>query len=219
MREVPYLRVANVQRGYLDLTEIKTISATEEDIEFLNLKPGDVLFTEGGDRDKLGRGWVWEGQIAECIHQNHIFRARPYLAEISPVLLSHAGNSYGRIWFRSNGIQSVNLASINLGVLKQFPIPIAPMDEQKAIVEAVNEKLSQIDGLEAEVGRGLARAVRLRQSILKSAFEGTLVSQDPADEPASVLLERMHTAADLADTPRKGRRTRGSSAMTNGVPA
>src|SRR5437868_1883761 len=77
VREVPYLRVANVQRGYLDLTELKTILATEEEIESLRLCPGDILFTEGGDRDKLGRGWVWNGEVEECIHQNHIFRARP----------------------------------------------------------------------------------------------------------------------------------------------
>src|SRR5581483_2740257 len=76
MREVPYLRVANVQRGWLDLSEMKNIVATERRITELRLQPGDVLFNEGGDRDKLGRGWVWDGQIEECIHQNHVFRAR-----------------------------------------------------------------------------------------------------------------------------------------------
>jgi type I restriction enzyme S subunit len=76
LREVPYLRVANVQRGFLALGEVKTIDATEEEIQELRLETGDVLFNEGGDRDKLGRGWVWEGKIAECVHQNHVFRAR-----------------------------------------------------------------------------------------------------------------------------------------------
>lgn len=67
-RRIPYLRVANVQRGYLDLNEIKQIDAPESDIADLRLLPGDILFTEGGDRDKLGRGWIWDGQVAECIH-------------------------------------------------------------------------------------------------------------------------------------------------------
>jgi type I restriction enzyme S subunit len=62
-RPVPYLRVANVQRGYLDLEEIKSIDAPEVEIEELRLMPGDILFNEGGDRDKLGRGWIWEGQL------------------------------------------------------------------------------------------------------------------------------------------------------------
>lgn len=191
MRVVPYLRVANVQRGYLDLAEIKMISAREQDISDLRLIKGDVLFTEGGDRDKLGRGWVWAGEIEECIHQNHIFRARLALRELRPELLSYSGNSYGQIWFRHNGKQSVNLASISLGVLRQFPVPVIPLDEQGAIIEAVQEKVSQIDAMETEVERGLARAARLRQAILKAAFEGKLVPQDPNDEPASALLERI----------------------------
>jgi type I restriction enzyme S subunit len=82
VREIPYLRVANVQRGYLDLSEIKTILATERDIEELKLQKGDVLFNEGGDRDKLGRGCVWQGEIENCIHQNHVFRMRPYMTEL-----------------------------------------------------------------------------------------------------------------------------------------
>lgn len=88
VRPVPYLRVANVQRGYLNLSEIKEIDATESEIDDLLLRPGDILFNEGGDRDKLGRGWVWEGQIETCIHQNHVFRARPLSPEFEPRLLS-----------------------------------------------------------------------------------------------------------------------------------
>ena len=83
-REVPYLRVANVQRGFLNLTEMKTILADEREIENLRLMKGDVLFTEGGDRDKLGRGWIWNGEIKDCIHQNHIFRARLGLTFVEP---------------------------------------------------------------------------------------------------------------------------------------
>lgn len=203
MRVVPYLRVANVQRGYLDLTEIKCISAREPDISELRLLKGDVLFTEGGDRDKLGRGWLWSGEIEECIHQNHIFRARLFVKDFYPELLSFAGNSYGQEWFRQNGKQSVNLASISLGVLRQFPVPVIPVDEQDAIVEAVNEKLSQIDAMEAEVARGLTRAARLEQAIFNAAFAGELIPQDPNDEPASMLLEQIKSAKATTDTVRQ----------------
>jgi type I restriction enzyme S subunit len=210
MRVVPYLRVANVQRGYLNLTEIKYISASEAAISELRLLKGDILFTEGGDRDKLGRGWLWAGEIEECIHQNHIFRARLFVKEFYPELLSYAGNSYGQEWFRQNGKQSVNLASISLGVLRQFPVPVIPVEEQDAIVEAVNEKLSQIDAMEKEVGRGFARATRLRQAILKAAFAGKLVPQNPRDEPASALLERIKSAHEIkmSAVPKKIKRPR-----------
>ena len=76
VRVVPYLRVANVQRGHIDLTEVKEIEASDREIADLQLCPGDVLLNEGGDRDKLGRGWIWSGQLPVCIHQNHVFRAR-----------------------------------------------------------------------------------------------------------------------------------------------
>jgi type I restriction enzyme S subunit len=197
MREVPYLRVANVQRGYLDLSEMKSISASNEDISDLRLEVGDVLFTEGGDRDKLGRGWVWSAELPECIHQNHVFRGRLFSQEIQPRLVSHHGNTFGKEWFIKAGKQTTNLASINLGILKRFPVPIPPSSEQSVIIALVDEKLSQIDAAAAQVEHGLLRAARLRQSILKQAFEGKLVPQDPADEPASGLLARLQpTEAD-----------------------
>jgi type I restriction enzyme S subunit len=190
-RTVPYLRVANVQRGYLDLQEIKQIRALETDIEELRLEPGDILFNEGGDRDKLGRGWVWEGQIDECIHQNHVFRARLFTSEIQPRLGSWSGNSYGQQWFMAAGRQSVNLASINMTVLRSFPFPLAPAREQEAIVEAVEDQLSIVDHLEADLAAKLTNAKGLRQSILRDAFAGKLVPQDAANEPASQLLKRI----------------------------
>jgi type I restriction enzyme S subunit len=75
--EVPYLRVANVQRGVLKLNEMRTMLVERSRLGELKLRSDDILFNEGGDRDKLGRGWVWKGQIEPCITQNHVFRATP----------------------------------------------------------------------------------------------------------------------------------------------
>ena len=170
MREVAYLRVANVQRGYFDLSEIKTILATERDVEELKLLAGDVLFNEGGDRDKLGRGHVWNGEIAEAIHQNHVLRARAPVAMVLPTYLSICGNGYGIEWFSKFATQSVNLASISLSTLRKFPIALPPCAEQHRIVAEADRRLSLIRGAEAQVRANLARAKRLRQSILQAAF-------------------------------------------------
>lgn len=199
VREVPYLRVANVQRGFLDLREVKLIHASDQDVESLRLQPGDVLFTEGGDRDKLGRGWVWSGELAECIHQNHVFRARLLVADMQPKFLSIHGNTFGQEWFTKAGKQTTNLASINLGMLRRFPVPVPSPEEQQQIVSDVEDLLSTIGKAEEEVSRGLARAARLRQSILRDAFEGRLVVQDPADEPATELLARIQSRRRVAD--------------------
>jgi len=190
-REVPYLRVANVQRGYLDLSIIKMIFASEEKITELRLQPGDVLFNEGGDRDKLGRGWVWKGEISECIHQNHVFRARVVGDAIMPQFLSWYGNTEGQRYFFDEGKQTTNLASINMTKLRALPVPVPPRSEQLRIVQAVEESLSLIDSALSSIEREPARCLRLRQSILKWAFEGRLADQDPTDEPASALLERI----------------------------
>ncbi len=176
-RSVPYLRVANVQRGYLDLSEIKEIEALEDDIAELRLLSGDILFTEGGDRDKLGRGWIWQGQISDCIHQNHVFRARLYSEGIEPKFVSWWGNSFGQTHFLREGKQTTNLASINLSKLSQFPIPFPPTPEQQRIVADVERRLSVVEELEAVVNANLQRATRLRQAILYHAFTGQLTSQ------------------------------------------
>jgi type I restriction enzyme S subunit len=187
-QSVPYLRVANVQRGYLDLAEVKCIEAPAADIEELRLQPGDVLFNEGGDRDKLGRGWIWEGQLRECIHQNHVFRARLFLAEMSPKLLSWWGNTFGKEYFLREGKQTTNLASINLTKLREFPVPVPPAAEQSRIVSEVDRRLSLIDDLRTQVEANLRRADQFRQAILRNAFSGQLPSElEPITRKAEML--------------------------------
>ena len=117
--EYPYLRVANVQRGFLDLSVVTTIRAHHDKAEKLVLQHGDILFNEGGDRDKLGRGWVWEGQIENCIHQNHVFRARLTNGGFDPYFISMHANTWGQRWFERHGKQTTNLASINLATLSR----------------------------------------------------------------------------------------------------
>ncbi len=192
---LPYLRVANVQDGYLDLSEIKTIEILTNEIERYRLKPYDILFNEGGDRDKLGRGAIWLGDIKDCIHQNHVFAARLYTSAVDPKWVNFVRQlTYARDHFWKQASQTTNLASINSTNLRSLPVPIPPLSEQVRIITEVERRISLIDNLEKTITTDLARANRLRQSILKRAFAGQLVPQDPNDEPASVLLERIQAA-------------------------
>ena len=173
--ELPYLRVANVQNGYLDLSEIKTILLRVDEKERYLLKPGDVLYTEGGDRDKLGRGTVWRGEIEDCVHQNHIFKARIDQSKAIPEYVAFWSMSTpARNYFYQKGKQSVNLASINKTVLSALTLPLPALEKQREIVNRIDFRLSVCDSIEHTVDTALQQAEAMRQSILKQAFEGRL---------------------------------------------
>ncbi len=134
---VSYLRVANVQDGFVDLAEVKVVEVNTDALPRYALRRGDVLFTEGGDADKLGRGAVWNGEIEPCLHQNHVFVARP-LGNIRPMFLSlYRGSSRGKSYFLNCSKQTTNLASMNSTQLKNLPLPIPQLDEQDRIVECL----------------------------------------------------------------------------------
>ncbi len=173
--ERPYLRVANVQRGWLNLDEIKTIPVTEKEAESLYLQPGDVLMNEGGDRDKLGRGWVWDGQIKRCIHQNHVFRLRPRIPELPSRYLSYYANEFGQNYFLRAGKQTTNLASISMSKISALPVPIAPADEMARIVALIEDGFAAIDKIATESSRASDLLDRLDQATLAKAFRGELV--------------------------------------------
>lgn len=173
--ELPYLRVANVQNGYLDLSEMKTIVLKEDEKEKYLLHAGDVLYTEGGDRDKLGRGTVWRNEIENCVHQNHVFKARIHPNTAIPEYVAYwSMSSYARNYFFDKGKQSVNLASINKSVLSALKLPVPTLDKQKFVIDCIQERLSVCENIERTVAQSFQQAEALRQSILKKAFEGRL---------------------------------------------
>lgn len=194
---LPYLRVANVQDGYLNLTEVKNIQVTLEERERYLLKYGDLLFTEGGDRDKLGRGAIWQDEIPECLHQNHIFRCRLF-EEFTKreYILAFTRSESARRYFYENASQTVNLASINMNTLGSLPIPIPPYEEQVEIVRQINELFKLADDLEKDYAEAQTLLKELPQQLLEQAFSGKLTDQDPNDEPASTLMERIRIQLD-----------------------
>ncbi|PLX10175.1 MAG: restriction endonuclease [Marinilabiliales bacterium] len=129
---LPYMRVANVQDGHLVLDEIKTIDVLHSDFEKYKLISGDILLTEGGDPDKLGRGAVWNGEIENCIHQNHIYRVRITCKELNEIYLSTLiGSNYGKRYFLKAAKQTTGIATVNSTQLKKFPVILAPIKIQQ----------------------------------------------------------------------------------------
>ncbi|HET8801241.1 MAG TPA: restriction endonuclease subunit S [Marinobacter sp.] len=136
---VPYLRVANVQDGFIDTSEVKVIEIEKSQLERYSLKKGDVLMNEGGDFDKLGRGDVWDARIEPCLHQNHVFAVRVNRDCIEPYFLAVlAASNYGKTYFLNCSKRSTNLASINSTQLKEFPVLVPPLGEQKTIARILS---------------------------------------------------------------------------------
>lgn len=130
--EIPYMRVANVQDGYIRLDDVAKIAITNSELERYKLKRNDILLTEGGDPDKLGRGAVWDAEIEPCIHQNHIFSVRlKKESEYTPHYLSMlVGSSYGKKYFLRASKQTTGIATINKTQLKEFPVLSPPLELQ-----------------------------------------------------------------------------------------
>jgi type I restriction enzyme S subunit len=171
----PYLRVANVQDGYLDLEDITQITLPASDALRYQLRSGDVLMTEGGDFDKLGRGHIWDGQIAHCLHQNHIFAVRPSHEFLNPHYLALVMRSgYGRAYFTATSKQSTNLASTNSTKLGNLPMPIPDLVEQERIVIELRREMSKIDSLIADVRMAIGKINELRTSLISAAVTGKI---------------------------------------------
>lgn len=164
MIAVPYLRVANVQDGHLDLTEMKEIRIRRSEVERYRLQTGDVVLTEGGDFDKLGRGFIWRGELDLCVHQNHVFAVRPDRSRLLPEFFAYlAQSAYGKAYFLKVAHKTTNLACINSTKLKAFPVLIPPtLDEQREIVEI-------LDAIDRKIGLH-----QRKRAILEDLFKALL---------------------------------------------
>lgn len=131
---LPYLRVANVKRGEIDLSVIKEVSIAEDELERYALRKYDLLMTEGGDWDKVGRAAIWRAELPMCLHQNHVFRARFRSDELAPFWFERYFNSpIGRAYFESSSKQTTNLASINMRQVRNCPVPFLHSESKRGL--------------------------------------------------------------------------------------
>ena len=167
--EVPYLRVANVQDGFLRLGEIKTITIRRGEERLYALAPGDLVMTEGGDQDKLGRAAVWNGELDYCAHQNHVFRVRPRTEVVlTDYLCDVAGSVYGKAYFLSVAKRTTGIASINKTQLGDFPVPVPPLELQRRYAATVDAARAVARVCESSAGTAAALVESLTSELLRS---------------------------------------------------
>jgi type I restriction enzyme S subunit len=170
-RIVPYLAVINVQDRELNLSVVKTVAATDDEISRYRLKRNDLLLTEGGDPDKLGRGTLWSDELQECIHQNHVFRVRLRTADISPLYLNWLiGSQRGKRYFLKSAKQTTGIASINMTQLRGFPLIVPP----RPLQDNFAARIVALEKLEAAHRLSLSQLDQLFASLQQRAFSGNI---------------------------------------------
>lgn len=179
---------------------------TPDEVSIYRLEPGDLLVAEAsGSPSEVGKTATWNGQIVDCCFQNTLLRVRSK-DDVSPqflaVVLQHSALSgaFGR------AAPGVGIHHLGASRLSAWPVPVPPPDEQERVVADVERRVSVIESMGATIEQAVRRSTSLRRSILARAFRGDLVEQDPADEPASVLLERIAAERDAFRTASSSRR-------------
>jgi type I restriction enzyme S subunit len=199
----PMLRVANVYQNRLRLEEVHESGVSEKELDRVSLDPFDILIVEGnGSKDQIGRMAIWRNEIPGAVHQNHLIKARLFEKQLADYVLAWFQSPNGRQVVEIVASSTSGLYTLSLSKIKQLAIPLPSLTEGRKIVTEVHKLFAQADELEAHCAAELTRSAALRQSILKSAFSGQLVKQDPNDEPASKLLTRIRAERE-ADAARK----------------
>jgi len=177
----PYLRVANVQHGRVDLKHVKHIAVPPREAAGATLKAGDVLMTEGGDIDKLGRGCVWRGEIPGCLHQNHVFAVRCHLNVLTPeFLVGLMTSQHGRSYFQLTAKQTTNLASTNSTTLRAFPVVLPPVVVQREILDELARQTSGLDAAIARTENEISLLREYRTRLLADVVTGKLDVREAA---------------------------------------
>ena len=167
LQEVPYMAVSNVKDGYIDWTTVKTILATRQEIEQYRLMPDDILMTEGGDPDKVGRGAIIKVPLKNSIHQNHIFRVRLDEQEILPSFFAeYLRHQKAKRYFLGCAKQTTGIASINMRQLKALPTLVPPLSLQKQFAAFVE----RVDQQKQTVQQGLEKLELMKKALMQEYF-------------------------------------------------
>jgi type I restriction enzyme S subunit len=171
----PYLRVANVQADRVDLTSVAEVTVPRAMAARCTLRTGDVLMTEGGDLDKLGRGSVWDGQLDGCLHQNHVFAVRPRPGVLSSAYLALVTRTdHARAYFERTGVKTTNLASTNASKILSLPVPVLHFEEQLGVVNRYEAQRAPITLSISALEEQLDLLVEHRQALITAAVTGAL---------------------------------------------
>ena len=176
----PYLRVANVRRGRLQLGELHRFELTPQELRKLRLEAGDVLLVEGnGSRTEIGRCALWNGEVEDCVHQNHIIRVRLAAGVLPQYVDIFLNSPIGQFAIQQAASSTSGLYTLSVNKVRRLALALPPTAEQQAIVDRVEGHLSGIDQIDAVLSDKLAGATSLRQSILHQAFTGKLLPKTP----------------------------------------
>lgn len=180
LQEVPYMAVSNVKDGYIDWTTVKTILATRQEIEQYRLMPDDILMTEGGDPDKVGRGAIIKVPLKNSIHQNHIFRVRLDEQEILPSFFAeYLRHQKAKRYFLGCAKQTTGIASINMRQLRALPTLVPPLSLQKQFAAFVE----RVDQQKQTVQQGLEKLELMKKALMQEYF-GYSLSRLTATAPS-----------------------------------
>ena len=209
---VPVLRMGNIQDGTLDITSLKYLPKAHSEFPDLFLEQGDLLFNRTNSAELVGKSCVYQGELNSCSYASYLISARLCKGVDARVPSYMLNSVFGRRWIASVVSQQVGQANVNGTKLKSFAFPLPPQNEQTVMIDCVEGLMSIKKQADAQADGNLVRSALLRQSILKRAFGGKLVPQDPNDEPASALLERIRTerekAAPAKKKPKRARKKR-----------
>lgn len=204
----PVLRIPNVQRGRIDLSDVKSADFGPKEIAKLALRCGDVLvIRSNGSLDLVGKSAVVDREAETMLYAGYLIRLRPSATKINSHFLHHFLQSpTARASIASGARSTSGVNNVNAQQLQALQVPVRTLAEQEEIVDHINTAFARADRLETEAARARALIDRLESKILAKAFRGQLVQQDPADEPASVLLDRIRAERAAAPKTKRGRR-------------
>lgn len=200
---VPVLRMGNIQDGDLDFSNLKYLPVGHDEFPGLHLQDGDLLFNRTNSPELVGKTAVYRSQISPCSFASYLICVRfsdGYIPEFASAFINSA---HGKRWIKSVVVQQVGQANVNGSKLSALAVPIPPFEEQREIVSVLHAQINEIVDQLKNVNFSLQQSAAQRQNILRAAFSGQLVPQDPNDEPASVLLERIRAERATHSTSKK----------------